>query len=90
MLNSTSIKLKLSLTDHDISTYYHNGSVQSFRYLGFYLSYNTRQHRILEDRLLLMVTTQCQIYYRRQTSILGQVTIINVLILSKIWYSLQL
>ncbi|KAI9249098.1 hypothetical protein EDC94DRAFT_330500 [Helicostylum pulchrum] len=78
------------LTDHDISTYHHSGSVQAFRYLGFYLPYNTRQHRTLEDQLLLKVTTQCQIYSQRQLSILGRVTIMNILILSKIWYSLRL
>ncbi|KAI8070214.1 hypothetical protein BDF21DRAFT_322541, partial [Thamnidium elegans] len=42
------------------------------------------------DQLLLKVTTQCQIYSQRQLSISGRVTLINVLILSKIWYSLRL
>ncbi|KAI9260433.1 hypothetical protein EDC94DRAFT_491154, partial [Helicostylum pulchrum] len=40
--------------------------------------------------LLVKVTTQCQIYSERQLSILGRVTIINVSILSRIWYSLRL
>lgn len=78
------------LRDHDISIYYHYGSVQAFRYLGFYLPYSTRQRQLLEDQLLLKVKTQCQIYSQRQLSILGRVTVINVLILSKIWYSLRL
>ncbi|KAI9271130.1 hypothetical protein EDC94DRAFT_682347 [Helicostylum pulchrum] len=78
------------LTEHNIPTYHHSRSVQAFRYLGFYLPYCTRQRRVLEDQLLVKVTTQCQIYSQRQLSILGRVTIMNVLILSKIWYSLRL
>lgn len=78
------------LTEHNIPTYHHSGSVQAFRYLGFYLPYCTRQRQVLEDQLLVKVTTQCQIYSQRQLSILGRVTIMNVLILSKIWYSLRL
>ncbi|KAI9274973.1 hypothetical protein EDC94DRAFT_509553, partial [Helicostylum pulchrum] len=78
------------LTEYNISTYHHSGSVQAFRYIGFYLPYCTRQRRVLEDQLLAKVTTQYQIYSQRQLSILGRVTIMNVLILSKIWYSLRL
>lgn len=81
---------KCLLTHHDISTYYHAGSSQAFRYLGFYLPYCTRQRRLIEDRMLVKVTTQCQIYSQRQLSILGRVTIVNILILSKVWYSLRL
>ncbi|KAI8081099.1 hypothetical protein BDF21DRAFT_324200, partial [Thamnidium elegans] len=39
---------KSILTDHNISTYYHTGSVQAFRYLGSYLPCCTRHRRLLE------------------------------------------
>ncbi|KAK4519845.1 Meiotic nuclear division protein 1 [Mucor velutinosus] len=40
--------------------------------------------------LLNSVRTQCQIYGQRQLSLLGRVTIVNSLILSKVWYSLRM
>jgi hypothetical protein len=38
----------------------------------------------------LTVKTQSQIYSQRQLSIMGRVTVMNILILSKIWYTLRL
>ncbi|KAI8083476.1 hypothetical protein BDF21DRAFT_397730 [Thamnidium elegans] len=62
------ISWKSVLNDHDISTYYHNGSVQALRYLWFYFPYSTRQRRLLEDQPLLKVNTQYQINSQRQLS----------------------
>lgn len=39
----------------NITTFHHQGSLQTFRYLGFYLPYNTRQLKIIEDQLILKV-----------------------------------
>ncbi|KAG1136540.1 hypothetical protein G6F37_011925 [Rhizopus arrhizus] len=74
----------------NITTFYHQSSLQPFRYLGFYLPYNTRQRKVIEDQLLLKVQQQCIIYSKRQISILGRITIMNVLILSKVCYTLRL
>ncbi|KAG1137120.1 hypothetical protein G6F37_011489 [Rhizopus arrhizus] len=74
----------------NITTFHHQSSLQPFRYLGFYFPYNTRQRKLIEGQLLLKVQQQCIIYSKRQLSILGRVTIINVLILSKVWYTLRL
>lgn len=78
------------LTSNNISIYHYLGSTSPFRYLGFYLPYSTAQRRTLEDQLLLTVKTQSQIYSQRQLSIMGRVTVMNILILSKIWYTLRL
>jgi hypothetical protein len=74
----------------NITTFHHQSSLQPFRYLGFYIPYNARQRKVIEGQLLLKVQQQCIIYSKRQLSILGRVTIMNVLILSKVWYTFRL
>lgn len=74
----------------NITTFHHQGSVKPFRYLGFYLPYNDRQQKVIETQLLDSVKTQCLLYSKRQLSILGRVTVMNILILSTIWYTLRL
>lgn len=78
------------LAAQNILKYYHQGSPQVIRYLGFYLPYTTAQRAILEAQLLATIRTQCQVYSQRQMSIKGRVTIMNILILSKLWYCLRL
>lgn len=73
-----------------IKTYYYQGSVEAFRYLGYYLPYSTSQRSRLEDKLLALVKNQCQVYSQRQLSIRGRAMITNTLILTKIWYPLRL
>lgn len=65
-------------------TYYHRYSTEAFRYLGFYLSYTTSQRAVLENKLLSTVKEQCYLYGQRQLSIVGRVTVMNILVLSKL------
>ena len=74
----------------NIQVYHHQGSGNAFRYLGLYFAYTPAQRAQTEEMLLSSVRQQCHIYGQRQLSILGKVTIVNSLILSKIWYSLRL
>ncbi|CEP07325.1 hypothetical protein [Parasitella parasitica] len=74
----------------NVQTYYHQGSPAAFRYLGLYFAYTHGQRAQIQDMLLKSVKTQCQIYSQRQLSIMGRVTIVNSLILSKVWYSLRM
>jgi hypothetical protein len=74
----------------NVHTYYHHGSGAAFRYLGLYFAYSHAQRAQTEEMLLNSVKTQCRIYGQRQLSILGRVTIVNSLILSKVWYSLRM
>ncbi|GAN07262.1 hypothetical protein MAM1_0154c06757 [Mucor ambiguus] len=74
----------------NVHTYYHHGSGAAFRYLGLYFAYSHAQRVQTEEMLLNSVKTQCRIYGQRQLSILGRVTIVNSLILSKVWYSLRM
>ncbi|KAK4515183.1 Glycerophosphocholine phosphodiesterase [Mucor velutinosus] len=74
----------------NVHTYHHQGSTAAFRYLGLYFAYNQGQRAQTEEMLLNSVQTQCAIYSQRQLSIMGRVTIVNSLILSKIWYSLRM
>jgi exonuclease III len=73
-----------------ITTYHHQGCTEPFRYLGYYLPYTTRQRAHLEDNLIAIVKSGCKIYSQRQVSIRGRVTIMNTLILTKVWYPLRL
>ncbi|KAG1450645.1 hypothetical protein G6F46_010634 [Rhizopus delemar] len=53
------------LHDMRITTFHHQGSKQPFRYLGFYIPYNSRQRKIVEDQLILKVQQQCILYSQR-------------------------
>lgn len=79
-----------ALGDMNLQTYYHRGSSAAFRYLGLYFAYTHAQRAQIEERLLTSVRTQCHIYSKRQLSIMGRVTIVNSLILSKVWYCLRM
>jgi hypothetical protein len=77
------------LLDLNISTYYHKSSTEEFRYLGYYLPYSSNQHCHLEENLVATVKNQCGMYSQRQISIRGRVTVMNILILTKLWYTLH-
>jgi hypothetical protein len=78
------------LQSFNITSYYHERSVNVLRYLGFRFPFSTRQRTTLEDSLIHTIRQQCHIYSQRQLSIQGRVTITNILILSKLWYYLRL
>ncbi|KAG0928545.1 hypothetical protein G6F57_013456 [Rhizopus arrhizus] len=73
-----------------ITKWHDHSSPSPLRYLGFPLIQSLTQRRYLEGQLLQTVQSQCDIFSQRQLSIRGRVTIVNSLILSKIWYVLRL
>lgn len=79
-----------TLDNHNISIYYHQDSPQPFRYLGFTMCYTPSQRISIIHQLLANIRKQVGLYSARHLSIKGRVTIMNTLILSKIWYTLRL
>ncbi|KAG1471453.1 hypothetical protein G6F56_002116 [Rhizopus delemar] len=73
-----------------ISMYHTARSPTPFRYLGYHIVYNSSQLVFIQDKLLTEVKEQVLLYSQRQLSLRGRVTIMNTLILSKIWYCLRL
>ncbi|KAG0954419.1 hypothetical protein G6F40_012583 [Rhizopus arrhizus] len=73
-----------------ISKWHDHSSPSPLRYLGFPLIQSFHQRRYLEQQLLQTVKSQCTIYSQRRLSIKGRVTIVNALILSKLWYVLRM
>ncbi|KAG1225688.1 hypothetical protein G6F35_003283 [Rhizopus arrhizus] len=70
-----------------ISKWHDHSSPSPLRYLGFPLIQFFHQHRYLEQQLLQTVKSQCTIYSQRRLSIKVRVTIVNALILSKLWWA---
>lgn len=79
-----------TLASANITTVYDKHSPTAFRYLGYQLCYTTTQRTQAEQQLIDLVQTQLAIYSRRQLSLRGRVTIMNTLILSKLWYCLRI
>ncbi|KAG0975382.1 hypothetical protein G6F28_012939 [Rhizopus arrhizus] len=78
------------LAAQGISKWHDHSSPSPLRYLGFPLIQSFHQRRYLEQQLLQTVKSQCTIYSQRRLSIKGRVTIVNALILSKLWYVLRM
>lgn len=72
------------LRSHNITQWHDYSSQTPMRYLGFPLVQSMNQCCYLEGHLQ-MVRSQCHIYSQRRLSLWGKVTIVNSLILSKIW-----
>jgi hypothetical protein len=81
---------KLLLLQKGRTVYHSNRSPEPFRYLGFYITYTTAQRDYLQNKLLTKVKEQVLLYSQRQLTLRGRVTVMNTLILSKIWYCLRL
>ncbi|EIE88703.1 hypothetical protein RO3G_13414 [Rhizopus delemar RA 99-880] len=78
------------LATQGISKWHDHSAPSPFRYLGFPMIQSFHQRRYLEQQLLQTVKSQCIIYSQRRLSIKGRVTIMNALILSKLWYVLRM
>ena len=78
------------LTEQSISTYYHKHSSTSFRYLGYHLVYTIQQRQQLEETLIAQIQKLVNFYSQRNLSVRGRATIMNTLILSKIWFCLRI
>lgn len=78
------------LAQENIHTFHTKHSVEPFRYLGYYMAYTISQRNYVQDKLLTTIKTSMNIYSVRNLSLRGRVTIVNTLILSKVWYCLRL
>ena len=78
------------LATQGISNWHDHSAPSPLRYLGFPMIQSFHQRRYLEQQLLQTVKSQCIIYSQRRLSIKGRVTIMNALILSKLWYVLRM
>jgi exonuclease III len=78
------------LHQENISTYFTKFSNEPFRYLGFYMVYTITQRDIIQEKLGQMVKKQIALYSSRDLSLGGRTTVMNTLIMSKIWHCLRL
>ncbi|KAG1445361.1 hypothetical protein G6F55_011991 [Rhizopus delemar] len=78
------------LATQGISKWHDHSTPSPLRYLGFPMIQSFHQRPYLEQQLLQTVKFQCIIYSQRRLSIKGRVTIMNALILSKLWYVLRM
>ncbi|KAG1577135.1 hypothetical protein G6F47_013218 [Rhizopus delemar] len=78
------------LATQGISNWHDHSAPSPLRYLGFPLIQSFHQYRYLEQQLLQTVKSQCIIYSQRRLSIKRRITIVNALILSKLWYVLRI
>lgn len=78
------------LETEQIPKYHNHNSIEPFRYLGYYMVYTTNQRNWILNRMLNTVNTAVKIYSTRQLSLRGRATVMNTLIMSKIWFALRL
>ncbi|KAG1391439.1 hypothetical protein G6F60_012567 [Rhizopus arrhizus] len=78
------------LLSHGISHWHDNRSLEPLVYLGFPLSSNLSQRNSFLEKLLSKIRSACNMHSQRSLSVRGRVTILNTLILSKLWHVLRL
>ncbi|KAI9362850.1 hypothetical protein BD770DRAFT_407917 [Pilaira anomala] len=81
---------KSFLQPYNISQWFDHKSFSPLRYLGYPAFFSTSQKTVFFDKLLQTITTSCQIHSQRQLFIRGRVTVLNTLILSRLWHVLRL
>jgi hypothetical protein len=81
--------LTTHLATHGITRWYSQDDPDPLIYLGYPILYNRRQRNTFMDKLTLTVKHHTDIHRSRQLSILGRATVLNTLVLSKIWHSLR-
>lgn len=74
--------------DH-VRVYYSYKSIGAFRYLGYEMIYTAQQRAYVQQQLLSKIKTSINIYSQRQLFLKGRATVMNTLILSKLWYVLR-
>jgi len=62
---------------------------QPLRYLGFPTICSTHQRQYYENTMIYSIQSQCNIFSQRHLSLRGKVTLVNSIVLSKLWYSLR-
>lgn len=77
------------LLQHNIHQWHDRNSVDPIIYLGYPLATTVKQRDRFLSALTSKIETACKIHSQRSLSIRGRVTILNVLILSKLWHVLR-
>lgn len=75
---------------NNTSIYHTNRDSEPFRYLRFNMVYTIGQRNHLQHKLVTIIKSSIQLYSTRQLSLRGRVTVINTLIMTKIWHCLRL
>ncbi|KAF1797710.1 hypothetical protein V8B55DRAFT_1314402, partial [Mucor lusitanicus] len=77
------------LLQHRITSWHDATSAFPVRYLGFPLYTSVAQRNSFLDQLLAKVRVGCQIHKQRGLSVRGRATVLNSLVLSKLWHVLR-
>jgi hypothetical protein len=80
---------RTALTSLNISSWHDCRSSSPVIYLGFPLCSSTRQRDSFLQLLLDKIASACQIHKQRSLSVRGRSTVVNSLILSKLWHVLR-
>lgn len=78
-----------ALSSYNITTWHDCQSPKPVIYLGFPLFTSIAQRDSFLDTILDTITKACQIHQQRSLSVRGRATIVNTLILSKLWHVLR-
>ncbi|GAN06991.1 conserved hypothetical protein [Mucor ambiguus] len=78
------------LASKGITSWHDNTSSTSLTYLGYGLFSNLQQRSSFIDNLISTIRTSCQLHSARNLTLRGRVTVLNSLILSKLWHVLRL
>ncbi|KAI7848072.1 hypothetical protein BDC45DRAFT_419252, partial [Circinella umbellata] len=78
------------LQSADINAWHDYRSLSAVRYLGYPLASTSSQLNAFLDGLLVKLQTASDIHLQRGLSIQGRSTVINTLIMSKIWHVLRI
>ena len=78
-----------TLTDSQINQWHDARSHTPVRYLGYPLFSSVRQRDLFLNEMLEKIRQACQIHACRGLSVRGRVTVLNSLILSKLWHVLR-
>ncbi|KAG1037764.1 hypothetical protein G6F43_012795 [Rhizopus delemar] len=77
------------LQSYGINTWHDRTAPDPITYLGFPLSLSITQRDSFLDKLHINIATACKLHSQRSLSVRGRATIVNSLILSKLWYVLR-
>lgn len=78
------------LINFNIRKWYDRSSSIPLRYLGFPMCFSTNQRNTFFTNLLDKIKSACLIHAERNLSIRGRVTVLNSLILSRLWHALRI
>ncbi|KAK4509305.1 uncharacterized protein ATC70_007655 [Mucor velutinosus] len=74
------------LASKGISSWHDHSSSTPLIYLGYGLFINRQQRSSFVDTLISTIRTSCQLHSTRNLTLRGRVTVLNSLILSKLWH----